>query len=113
MAIKPSPSSLTLAALHLVFLAPHAIHADVALQVTWLSPAGGDIYPSGSYLVGQWQADRVVDSPTFRICNIPDELSDSGAGMSDANGIDDGCGAAVRPPVQSGHDGSYQITLLE
>ncbi|KAI0761108.1 hypothetical protein BC629DRAFT_1546327 [Irpex lacteus] len=58
-------------------------------RITWITPAGGDVYAPGSHLVGQWSVtDDTVVSPSFRLCNYLD--GGSGSGASDKGGDEDG-----------------------
>ncbi|KAI0697019.1 hypothetical protein BC835DRAFT_1413917 [Cytidiella melzeri] len=109
MRIASHPPLTAHVLLFFIYLAPCCICAN-SLQVTWISPAGGDTYPPSSYLVGRWIADEQVTSPTFKLCNafsIHGNLS--GPVLDDDDG--DNCGGSVQPSVQIAEDGSYRITL--
>lgn len=76
-----------------------------ALDVTWISPAAGDVYGPGAYILGEWQGGTEVKSPSFQLCMDDGDTPDT----QDAN---DSCGSAVQPDVQQDSDtGAYQITL--
>jgi hypothetical protein len=91
----------------LVSVSSHYTQAKM-LQVTWLSPADGDVYSPGSFLVGRWTANVQVISPTFKLCSIDQGEDD----YSDTTELDqDDCGVSVQPSVQSSHSRFYEITL--
>ncbi|OBZ79099.1 hypothetical protein A0H81_00284 [Grifola frondosa] len=81
------------------FLYLAANHASAG-NVTWTSPSSGDVYGAGDTIVGQWDADEPVASPSFRLCTV-------GPGDS---GDEDNCGTAVWPTIQQS-DGSYSTNL--
>lgn len=77
-------------------------------NVTWISPLSGDVYGSGDTIVGQWDVEKPVRSPSFRLCMA------SGDGVATRGGSRsvEACGAAVRPIVQQSQtDGSYVIHM--
>ena len=76
-------------------------------NVTWLSPLRGDVYGSGDTIIGQWDVEKPLRSPSFRLCMVND-----GAGKKRGLGSAEVCGAAVRPTVQQSQaDGSYVIHM--
>ena len=95
--------SRALGAILLFLLLPSPARCD-ALDVTWVSPTAGDMYGPGAYILGEWEADTEVESPSFQLCE---------AGAGDAgDGSEDACGTAVQPTVSQDPDtGSYEITL--
>ncbi|KAI1789196.1 hypothetical protein LXA43DRAFT_1096614 [Ganoderma leucocontextum] len=79
-------------------------------NVTWISPLRGDAYGSGDTIVGQWDAEKPVRSPSFRLCMV-----NGGVGVVKRGneGSAQSCGAAVRPTVQQSQaDGSYVIHMM-
>ena len=108
---------LSLAALLLAHRWFDAVTSASATNITWLQPAAGDVYASGTDIVGQWLADDSVDNPSFRLCgyspqdaeveNGDDDGSDDSEGVNDAS-----CGSTVQPAVtQNADDGSYEVTM--
>ncbi|KAM5534360.1 hypothetical protein V8D89_011953 [Ganoderma adspersum] len=77
-------------------------------NVTWISPLRGDVYGSGDTIVGQWDVENPVRSPSFRLCMVDGGVVKKG-GPASAKA----CGAAVRPTVQQSQaDGSYVIHMV-
>ena len=98
------PSGLSLAALGLSFALQFSDYGTNALNVTWISPASGDVYGPGAYILGEWQAPAAIDSPSFQLC-----MDTGGTGPDQQNG-NDVCGSPVQPTVQQDADsGAYQI----
>ena len=108
--------------LHLASL----VDATQTPEVKWLSPSDGDAYVSGDTIVGRWDTDKAVVSPSFRLCNAgagvqrrsrhEEDNDDSGGddgGEAGSEGDDDdgSCGEAVWPTIQSNSDGSYMIHM--
>ena len=80
-----------------------AVSLAHALDVTWISPAGGETFGPGDYIVGEWQADTQVASPTFQLC---------AASASANSGNASRCGKPVTTTVEQNPDsGAFQITL--
>lgn len=80
---------------------------SLALNVTWLKPIAGDVYGSGTHLVGQWQSDQSITAPTFQLCNDSDSDDGDDSGQDSLQ-----CGTTVQPAVRYNHDDdSYQVTL--
>ena len=99
-------ASLLLSLSSLLSLALYATSVAAA-NITWISPMRGDVYGSGDTIVGQWNAEKAVVSPSFRLCM----LNSKGTGKR-AVGPGGSCGAAVWPTVQqSQSDGSYVIHM--
>ena len=97
--------------LHLVSV----VDGGQAVDVTWVSPNKGDTFGPGDTIVGRWNAEKAVVSPSFRLCTAED---DSGDGKHKARrdsdeegGGDDTCGKAVWPTIQRADDGSYMIHM--
>ena len=42
------------------------VDAQQALDVTWISPLGGELYMSGDTLAGRWKTNETEVSPSFR-----------------------------------------------
>ncbi|PCH33228.1 hypothetical protein WOLCODRAFT_147329 [Wolfiporia cocos MD-104 SS10] len=76
-----------------------------ASNVTWLSPAAGDVYASGDTIVGQWKAaDGSFTSPSFSLCTFNyDEGGREDVGTQ-------ACGSHVWPTI-SQNDEMYLIYL--
>ena len=90
--------------LYFVWLGNSAAGANV----TWISPLRGDVYGSGDTIIGQWDVENPVRSPSFRLCMV------EGGGVVKKGGpaSTKACGAAVRPTVQQSQaDGSYVIHM--
>lgn len=80
---------------------------SLALNIIWTEPHAGDVYRSGSHIVGEWHSSDALPAPSFKLCrNEPD------AGYASNDDDDNDCGTAVEPAVVPGVvDGSYQVTL--
>ncbi|TBU26355.1 hypothetical protein BD311DRAFT_849635 [Dichomitus squalens] len=99
-------ASLVLSLSGLLHFALFATSA-VAANVTWISPLQGDAYGSGDTIVGQWDAEKPVVSPSFRLCVLTGGGTNKRAAASGGS-----CGTAVWPTVQqSQSDGSYVIHM--
>ncbi|TBU48702.1 hypothetical protein BD309DRAFT_1006711 [Dichomitus squalens] len=79
----------------------------VAANVTWISPSRGDAYGSGNTIVGQWDAEKPVVSPSIRLCVLNGGGTNKRAAASGGS-----CGTAVWPTVhQMQSDGSFVIHI--
>jgi hypothetical protein len=65
-------------------------------SIVWSSPAPGDRFEPGDTIIGKWQAQPQVVSPSFRLCE----------------GGQNGCGATVWPEVKESA-GSYLVSVYE
>ncbi|KAH9982091.1 hypothetical protein BGW80DRAFT_2871 [Lactifluus volemus] len=63
-------------------------------SIVWSSPAPGDRFEPGDTIIGKWQAQPQVVSPSFRLCE----------------GGENGCGATVWPEVKESA-GSYLVSV--
>lgn len=80
----------------------------LALNITWIRPAAGDVYGPGSPIIGQWQSNEGILAPSFGLCNGQGEAGDLGASDED----DGDCGTAIQPTVTHDEDDdSYQVAL--
>lgn len=78
-----------------------------AVDVQWLSPAAGDVYGPGAFILGEWKSATEVVSPSFQLC-----IAGAGRPNVSTRDLDDSCGAAVQPTVQRDYNtGSYQVTV--
>jgi hypothetical protein len=100
---------------------------DVALpasasNIAWLKPTAGDVYSSGTYIVGQWQSDDDMQGAAFRLCGYSGQGTEIGDGSGDMGEDEDAgdvggadntsCGSTVQPAVtQNSSNGLYQVTL--
>ncbi len=76
-------------------------------NVTWISPLRGDVYGSGDTIVGQWDIEQPIRSPSFRLCMV-----NGGVVKKRGPASAKACGAVVRPTVQQSQaDGSYVIHM--
>ncbi|KAI0757440.1 hypothetical protein C8Q80DRAFT_1282638 [Daedaleopsis nitida] len=120
--LRPTLSLLSVSSLLCVVA---LVDTTWAVNVTWITPAAGDSYASGDTIIGRWDADNPVVSPSFRLCmhevaqrrrlhdedeDEGDEDEDDGTGSEIA---DDGtCGEAVWPTIEhSDTDDSYMIHM--
>lgn len=71
-----------------------ARESSSALHVAWISPGPSDVYGPGDVIVGKWQSEQKVVSPSFRLCS----------------GAHGGCGDTVWPAVAESA-GSYVISV--
>lgn len=79
MCARAATSSMAVTLFHLLSLIPPVTRADASLQVTWMSPACGDSYAPGTYIIGQWLSPREI--ATFKLCNSPEDTSYLAVGM--------------------------------
>lgn len=81
-------------------------------SVDWLSPREGDTFGSGDKIIGTWNTEEPILSPSFRLCSSSgkDPENKRRRGVEDAGENNNTCGPAIWPPVTQ-DAGSYSISL--
>lgn len=82
------------------------VAAVSAEDITWTSPAEGDIFGPGDTIIGKWTTAEEVAGASFRLCMSPTSLEsrdeeDHGKGN---------CGGTVKPDVEQS-EGVYVVSV--